>query len=418
MGVFLFAAMTLIAFTLLCLLRPWQQRHLDDTASAREINAGVHRDQLAELDRDLAAGTIAAADHAVARDELARRLLDDTSASEAAPAATARGRQTLVAIAVALPLGATALYAMLGQPAAMLAQPAVPLAAHQGGDTEVERMVGALAARLAKNPADPQGWAMLARSYHAMGRQADAAAAFARIGADLDKDPALLAIYADALASSAQGDLEGRPTELIAAALRLDPAQPMALSLAATAAFKRGDLTEAALRWKQLLKLLPPDSDDARWVVKMLAEIGAPAGDARRVAIGDDGVAAMAAASPAAPAGTDRAVSGIVSLAPSLQASIQPDDTVFVFARPTDGSRMPLAVQRARAADLPLSFRLDDSTAMNPQVKLSAAKQVRVEVLVSRGGSANAQPGDLTGASEPTVPGTGDIALTIDRVRP
>jgi len=113
-----------------------------------------------------------------------------------------------------------------------------------------------------------------------------------------------------------------------------------------------------------------------------------------------------------------RAVAGVVTLAPALKSQLRPDDAVFVFARPTDGSRMPLAVQRARGADLPLTFRLDDTVALNPQAPISAAKEVQVEVLVSRRGVANAAPGDLTGSVGPVVPGNGRVALTIDTVRP
>ena len=250
-------------------------------------------------------------------------------------------------------------------------------------------MVAALAARLEKNPDDPKGWSMLARSYHAMGRFAEASAAYARIGPDLHKDPGLLAGYADALASNANGNLEGEPSRLVAEALRLDPDHPTALALAAMAAYKRHDVDQAARHWQHLLRLLPPGSEDARWVANALNEIG----------VAPDNVAATGPAatpsSPAAPARSARAdatapsdasadaraVAGVVTLAPALKAQVRPDDTVFVFARPTDGSRMPLAVQRARAADLPLTFRLDDSLAMTPQARISNAKEVRVEAL-------------------------------------
>ena len=104
-------------------------------------------------------------------------------------------------------------------------------------------------------------------------------------------------------------------------------------------------------------------------------------------------------------------------LSPDLQAKVLPTDTVFVFARAVDGSRQPLAVQRAKVSDLPLRFRLDDSSAMSPQTKLSGAAQVRVEARVSRSGSATPSAGDPIGTSEPVTPGDARVALTIDRVR-
>jgi cytochrome c-type biogenesis protein CcmH len=400
MGAFLFAAITLIAMTMLLLLRPWRRHEVEHEATTREINAGIYRDQLAELDRDLAAGTLADADHAQARDELQRRLLDDTALADTASTHTQRARHSTLSIAIALPLAAGGLYALLGAPTALLPhQPqAASGAAHQVTSAEIDQMVANLAARLEKNPADTKGWAMLARSYKAMGRMAEAQAAFARIGDELHTDPVLLAAYADVLATLADGHLEGRPLQLVKAALQLDPDNAMALSLAATAAYKRNDFPEAARHWERLLKQLPPDSDDAKWLVQMLAEIRGPH-------------------APSASA-ANKAISGQVSLAPELQGRVRATDTVFVFARAADGARAPLAVQRARVADLPLRFSLDDTMAMSPQHKLSDAKQVRIEARVSRQGDATPAAGDLIGASEPVAPGTQRVALTIDRVRP
>lgn len=400
MGLFLFAATGLVAFTLLLLLRPWQRRTEAHEASRGEVNAGIYRDQLAELDRDLAAGTLAAADHAQAREELQRRVLQDTG-SEPAPSAQAAGaRRTMLLLAIALPLAATGLYGALGEPAALLPQPqAAAEGAHQATAADIEQMVAKLAARLEKNPDDLPGWAMLARSYHATGRMAQAQAVFARLGDKVNEDPALLADYADVLAAQAGGSLEGRPLELVTAALRLDPDHAMSLSLAATAAYKRGDFPEAARHWQRLLAQLPPGSEDARWLQNMLADIGAPP-----------------PAQAAAPAG--KAVSGTVSLSPGLAGQARPTDTVFVFARATDGSRAPLAVQRARVSDLPLAFRLDDSMAMSPQHKLSEAKEFRIEARISRSGNATPAAGDLIGASAPVGPGADRVVLTIDTVRP
>jgi cytochrome c-type biogenesis protein CcmH len=286
MGTFMFAAVTLVGVTILLLLRPWQGLAGDHEATSREINTGIYRDQLAELDRDLSTGTLAAADHAQARAELQRRLLEDASVADHAAAAAPRARHTALMIAIALPMAATGLYAWLGAPAA-LQPPATQAAAagqHEVTSAEIEQMVAGLAARLEKNPADPKGWSMLARSYRAMGRLPEAAAAFSRIGDMINRDPVLLAEYADTLAAQANGNIEGRPLQLVMAALKLDADSPMALSLAATAAYQRKDFPQAARHWQRLLKQLPPESEDAQWLVKTLAEIGEPVAPAVRPA--------------------------------------------------------------------------------------------------------------------------------------
>lgn len=420
MGLFLFAAVALVGLTVLLLLRPWQRPSADPEAAVREVNAGIYRDQLAELDRDLAAGTLAPADHAQARAELQRRLLADTAIAPA-PQPSRPARHTALWLALVLPLGATGLYALLGQPAALLPQAATqaagPGGSHEVGEDQIMQMVDKLAARLKQNPDDPKGWAMLARSYHAMGRLPEAEEAFQHVGDALNKDPALLSAYADVLASRNGGQIEGKPMELVRRALELDPNYPMALSLAATAAYKRQDFAQAAQHWQRLLDQLPPDSEDAKWLVKTLAEIGAPARPASGAVAAAGPAASAARAAPAAAAG-GKTVSGTVTLSAALAAQARPDDTVYVFARPADGSRMPLAVQRARVSDLPLQFKLDDSMAISPQAKLSDASQVRIEARVSRSGKADPAAGDLFGMS-PTVPnGASQVALQIDQVRP
>jgi len=409
-SMFVFAAISLIAATLLLLLRPWQRQRAEHDATAREINTRIYRDQLAELDRDLAAGTLAAADHAQASAELQRRLLDDTAFADTVAVQSQRSRRTSMLLAVALPIAATGLYAWHGVPAGLSPQAATTQAAageHAVTSEEIEQMVAGLAARLEKKPADPRGWSMLARSYRAMGQLDKAQAAFARIGETLNQDPVLLVEYADTMAARADGSLEGEPLKLVMTALKLDPENPMGLSLAATAAYKRSDFREAARYWQQLLQQVPADSDDAQWLRKMLAEIGAPQAP----------VAATASIGSVAAAG-GASVSGSVSLAPALRDSVRPTDTVFVFARSAEGAPMPLAVQRALVSDLPLKFTLDDSLALGPQAKLSSASKVRIEARISRSGSATPASGDLFGTGPTVKPGATQVALQIDQVRP
>lgn len=417
---FVLASALLVAVTLLLLLRPWRRRPVDLTASTREINAGIYRDQLAELDRDRAAGTLAEADHAQARGELQRRLLDDASVLETTPTAPAGARTTTIVLALAVPLLAGALYTYLGQPAAL-----DPAARQASTQPDVEKMVATLAARLEAKPDDPKGWAVLGRSYRVMGRMPDAQKAFERIGAELDRDPVLLAEYADVLAANNNGNLEGKPMEAVGRALKLDPENPMALALSATAAFNRQDFGSAVAQWERLLKQLPPESEDAKWVQNQLEQIRTaaassklPRAEATQVITPPAavGTPAVVAATPAATG--DTSIRGQVSLAPALAAKALPTDTVFVFARAVEGPRMPLAVQRGKVSDLPLTFKLDDSLAVSPDFKISGFTEVRIEARISRSGSATPGPGDLIGSGPVVKPGARDLKLQIDQTRP
>ncbi|HEY0817361.1 MAG TPA: c-type cytochrome biogenesis protein CcmI, partial [Rhizobacter sp.] len=229
----------------------------------------------------------------------------------------------------------------------------------------------------------------------------------------LQENATLLAEYADVLATRAMGNFDGKPMEMLNQALKLEPENPMAMSLAATAAYNRNDFATAVRYWEQLLRIVPPDTDDSKWLTEAIAKTreqmagGAPAATA----------GAGAEPKPASPA-TAVAVSGRVSLAPALAAKVQPGDTVFIFARNPQGSRLPLAVQRTQVSALPFSFKLDDSMAMSPEAKLSGANEVRIEARVSRSGNATPQSGDLIGASATVKPGADKVEVVIDQVRP
>ncbi len=408
---FLLAAAALVAVTLLLLLRPWRRAARADGATTREINAGVYRDQLRELDRDLAAGTISAPDHAQARAELQRRLLDDAgTAADATAAAPFSMRGTTIVLALVLPLATAGLYTWLGSPAALN-----PVATKAPTQQDVESMVAKLEARMQKNPSDTKGWVVLARSYRAMGRLPQAEEAFNKLGDVLYQDATLLAEYGDVLATRAMGNFDGKPMEVVNKALKLDPENPMAISLAATAAYNRNDFAQAVTHWEHLIKLVPGDSDDAKWLMEAVAKTRA-----QMAGPGAPPPVAMAAEKKAAPVAATggQTITGRLTLAPALAAQVQPTDTVFVFARAPQGSRMPLAVQRVRAADLPLEFKLDDSMAMSPEFKISSASEVRIEARISRSGSATPASGDLIGVGPVVRPGASKVAVQIDQVRP
>jgi cytochrome c-type biogenesis protein CcmH len=97
---------------------------------------------------------------------------------------------------------------------------------------------------------------------------------------------------------------------------------------------------------------------------------------------------------------------------------VPPDATLFVYARAAQGSRMPLAIVRRAARELPFEFALDDSMAMAPGATISSAREVVVEARVSASGGATAASGDLSGVSAAITPGTSGVRITIDRVMP
>ncbi len=258
----IFAAL-LLAVAFAFLLPPlWLGLRRQGAADRKAANLAIFRDQLAELEREQAEGTLAEADYQQARSELQKRLLEevDRSNDEEQPASQAPTRKTAIALLLALPLLALAGYALLGNPRGL--DPAQTMAQPKMSPDQINAMVEKLAAKVAANPDDLQGWLMLARSYKVLGRYEEAIKAYARAEKEVAKDPDLLASYAEtiAMAGGDQG-LQGKPTQLVEKALKLDPKHGHSLFLAGASAMERGDRKAAIGYWEALLPQVEPGSE-------------------------------------------------------------------------------------------------------------------------------------------------------------
>lgn len=376
----------------------------------KALNAAVYRDQLVELEAERHEGSLAEADYAQARDEIQRRLLEDTTVM---PEVTdfSHGRKVAVGILVAIPLAAAGLYAWHGHPEAFNPQQAP----QEVSEKQVRDMVDSLAKKLAKNPDNPQGWAMLARSYMNLDKPKEAVEAFGHLTAQINDDPQLMVDYAEALTASGVDPGMVRAKGLVEKALTLDPSNGKGLFLAGGFAFADKSYRKAAGYWEKLMPLLEPGSADAKFVLQSLnmarAKAGLPPLAENRFQMPDGPAEAKAAKSSST-------VTGRVSIDPALKDKAAPGDIVFIFARAVNGPRMPLAVLRTTVGQLPLDFALTDDMAMSPQFNLSSASLVRVEVRVSKSGSATPSSGDLVGASLPVKPGAHDLQITVSQIQP
>jgi len=387
-GFWIFGA-ALAALALALLLRPLLFSGKAGKVGRDDANISIYKDQLRELDADLAAGKLAPADHARSRAELEARLLQDV-APQARESAPPRGgtRALIVTLALAVPLSAAALYLGVGNPGA-LGPRSDP---HTFDAQQLTALVERLAARMRDKPDDAEGWKLLGRSYVALGRFPEALGAYSKAAALKPRDAELLADLADVLATTRSERLQGEPEKLVLRALEIDPQNLKALALAGTAAFDRKDYAAAARYWQRMLPLVEPGSEDARQIQGSIAEARSLGGVAQR------------------------ALNGRVSISKKLAAQAAPDDLVFIFARAVEGPPMPLAVKRVRVRDLPLEFALDDSMAMAPGMNLSAHARVVVGARISKSGQPTAQPGDLQGFSAPVANDARNVTVVIDSV--
>ncbi|WP_019865409.1 c-type cytochrome biogenesis protein CcmI [Methylovulum miyakonense] len=386
----------LILIALAFVLPPlWRQRPVA-AADMDKRNIAIAKMRLAELQEQLQSGALTQAQYQEQRTELELALGDDLDIA-GTDAVSAQGRWMAYVLVVALPLLAAGLYAGLGtyqaiEPTSEMlgtAQPAQP------NIEDIKKMVAKLAERMKTNPTDAEGWMMLGKSYKYLKQFPKAADALAKAYALLGDQPEIMLQYADALAFANDEQMAGKPAELVYRVLEREPDNITALWYAGMAKAQAGEAAEGVKLWRKLLALLPPESQAQQEVKRLLSQLEASL---------PNGVAGGAATETGSAAQTPAVALEVqVSLAPELKASVAPADTVFIYAQALSGSKMPLAIVRKQASDLPLAVTLTDAQAMMPKMTLSAFPKVKLLARVSKSGNAMSQVGDLIGAVEPVA---------------
>ncbi|HZA96335.1 MAG TPA: c-type cytochrome biogenesis protein CcmI, partial [Burkholderiaceae bacterium] len=374
MTAFLIIAVAMVTVALGWILWPLLRPTASQSVEHAAANVTIFKDQFADLDADLARGTLSPEQHAESKRELERRLLEEARGSASVRSERRPHRWSAAVVALIAPIAAAALYWQIGTPGALSPQAATAQDASQPTREQIDAMIAQVKQRLEREPDNIEGWTILARTHYTLGNYQDAAVAYAALSALVPYDADLLADYADALAMSQGKSFAGKPMELVQLALKIDPTQWKALAMAGSEAFERKDYKAAADFWQRLQDAAPPESAIRERVQASIDEARSLAGMPP---------VAQAKSGTTSGVGEGRSVSGTVTLSPALVAKVKPDDSVFVFARPADGSRMPVAVVRARASELPLRFTLDDSRAMAPTSKISALSEVIVNARVS-----------------------------------
>ncbi|MCG6970146.1 MAG: c-type cytochrome biogenesis protein CcmI [Gammaproteobacteria bacterium] len=425
MIVFWIVAALLIAAALLFLLPPLAQKKSEkDHIRRKELNVLLFKDQVAELQADVNIGTITQEQFDQAKQDLERSLLEDVSGDESTESVSRfekLGNKTAIAVAVIVPVAAITLYQYLGSGESGLRPEEAQIAQRtEGHEGTLEEQIRKLQEHLQTNPDDMEGWTMLARSYYFLKNYQAASETFGRVASMTNEaDPNVLADYADALAMAQGRNMQGRPYELVKKALQVEPFHQKALWLAGTAAYQVQDYPAALQYWEKLITLFPEGTDGHTQMLRNIAEIKQLMGeelDPEMLAkLQTQQQAAQSGAAQSSGDAANASVSGKVSLDPSLADSVSPSDTVFIFARAANGPRMPLAILKKQVSDLPIEFVMDDSDAMNPQMKLSRFNDIVVSARISKTGNAMPQPDDLQGSSDVIKVGAQGLNIVINQ---
>jgi len=395
----------MIGAALVLVLPPLLRSDPHRGAERLQIDAELYRQRLAELEADRADGILSESASAQARREMEDEALE-TLARTPRPTDGAAAPLSAIVVALAVPTLAFGLYLQLGTPVALKPQPRQAAPLQEQLPHSLEEMVARLETRLKGNPEDAEGWAMLGRSYAVMDQLEAARGAFEEAMRRKGDDVDVVADYAEVLAGLNNGDLRGRPAHLLETALARAPENPKVLWLASMAAYQDDNLVQALDRLRRLRGTGELDPELSKAVNDLIADAESRLG----AATPSDVVAGTA---PAA------RIEVQVLLDASLAAQAEPTDTVFILARPSEGSRMPLSIVRRQVQELPVTVILDDSQSMSPSMRLSQFRQVVVAARVSKSGSALPVTGDLEGVSEPIAVGqTSRVVITVNRVLP
>ncbi|HEU0069747.1 MAG TPA: c-type cytochrome biogenesis protein CcmI [Alphaproteobacteria bacterium] len=238
-------------------------RHRNGPVRRAEYDIAVYKDQLREVERDLARGTIDAAAAHSARIEIERRLLAaDNDKSDAASAAMPRAaawRWTAVLALILLPAAAL-IYLDRGTPGLPQITFAERSAESAARQAEVDGLIGQVEQRLAENPEDLRGWVLLARAYARLGRIEDAIKAQAKATDLFDQEPDMAeeaaeatAAFGDLLVQNANGAMTPEARAAFGKALTYDPRNARARYFLAFAKMQDGDPKAAVADWKALI---------------------------------------------------------------------------------------------------------------------------------------------------------------------
>jgi cytochrome c-type biogenesis protein CcmH len=232
-------------------------------------DADVYRDQLKEIEADLAQGLLAPREAEAARLEVSRRLLAASRAGKSASGSSSKKKTrrtkgsakpdaaVLTGVALALPLLSVGLYLLLGSPSL----PGAPYQARLETAPEgrnIARLIAQVEERLRQAPQDGEGWNVIAPVYVRLGRYADGADAYRRATALLGETAKRLEGYGEARTLADNGIVNEAARKSFERALALDGARPKTRYWLGVALEQDGRTQEAVATWKKLLEGAAP----------------------------------------------------------------------------------------------------------------------------------------------------------------
>lgn len=415
-----------LAFVIPPLLLPPKITVNDDHNKA---NISIYKERLAELEAESLPTEEFNKRKQALEKNLAQELTDNQNLVTTAKSQWLSG----LLILVLMPALAGGLYLRYGEPELITdttntANTSVSDNGHTSDEQEMEAAIAQLAQRLEKSPDNGDGWYMLARSYATLEKFPKAIHAYTKALALLgDTNTQLLADFAETAAVANEGKLNGLPSFLLQKILTINPHHEKALWLSGFAAAQQENYHQAITHWETLLAQIP--ASETRVINALQQQIAQARQtlEAGQIPLAPQKPPEETSSQPENAAQGEKTSSQPenapqiqvqVQLAKELQSQVSNTDTVFVYARPLEGTKMPLAIVRKSVQDLPFNVTLNDDLAMMPTHKLSQFKQISIFARISPSGQATAQSGDFLGKITPVEVTQQQVSLVIDAVIP
>jgi cytochrome c-type biogenesis protein CcmH len=397
---FLIIAVVLVGIGTTLLILPFFRTAKQDSNSIEmpqsQTSLSILQENLSQLKVEHQMGQLTDEDFAKQQEELEKRTLDEVISDPQQNIALVNNsvKKLPIFLAIFIPLAVVGMYFITGNPG-VIDPPVDPQ------EQQILQMAKQLEDRLKTDPNNAQGWVFLARTYGALNRLTDAKNAFNKALTLDPKNSDTLADLADLVAYENKS-MNGQALDLIDQSLAANPKNPKALALKGTAAFEKGDYASAIKNWELAIPNLGPN--EAAFAQGLNASIA----EAKNLLKPNQATAINPALT----------ISGKVMITPGLQGQISPTDIVFIYAKAIEGPKLPLAIIKSTAGQLPTSFVLSDAQSMSPQFKLSQFKEVSLTARVSKSGNAIPEKGDLIGFIPKLKIGEKNIQLIIQDVQP
>ncbi len=405
---FMLLSIAIAVITVVFLLLPlFQNRKQVNIVERDAVNIEVAGARLSELRKELEEGQITDEQFQKYRLELETVAYDDLSDNTNQEEQGQTGNTVLgIIIALVVPLFSLSVYEQLGNEQALSENHAMTPEDGANSKQELEEFIASVEKDIELNPENVESRIALGQVYVELERYSEAAVIYRQLYSLRPDDPGILVDYAEALALFHGNRLTGKPAELLDKALSLEPNNTRALWLAGFASLQTGDGAQTLKHWQRLQAGLEPGSEIYLQVEKLLSELGTSE-------------TSLDSASVQQEASVKKSITVNVSVAAELVSEIDPDTTLFVFARAAKGPPMPLAVHRGKAEDIPLTVVLDDSMAMMPSMSLSSFPEVIVGVRLSANGQPQGQSGDFEGYSATLEVATSPhVDVVINSIKP